>query len=572
MMLSEGMPTAVFGWMDWAIIAAYLAFTTMLGARLSGKQSTIRDFFLGGRKLPWWAISGSIIATEISAATFIAVPAMSFAAGGNMTYLQLGLGAIIARIVIGLVFVPRYYAEEIYSPYDYMGSRLGRVKSMTTLIFFVGGVLGQGARVYVAAFILRSVAGIDLITSIWVIGIVAIGWTLLGGITTVIWTDLIQFGVLVIGAASALVFCVSAVEGGVGEVTRIASEADKFRMIDARSDAALGMTIWTGLFAMPFLNLAALGIDQVMAQRMFCCKTRSQATLAIIVSCIGQFIAVLMLLVGIALYAYYQHHPLPAGIAAMVGKDTTSILPHFIATKMPLGVRAVIVAAILAAAISSLDSALAALSQTTVSAFKARTIAFARRVGLIRGRAPSDIGLSKALVVFWGVALCLMASACVPIRGQFDSAIELVLGLVAFTYGPLLGIFLLAFLPTNRDDHGLPWAVPMAILAVFGLVVHAAPWSLGGYEVAWSDLVVWAGCAAALVLAAVQFRDDLARIGCLTAVVLAVLALHHFSIGTTATGKPIYPHAFWGYPIGTFVTLLIGWGVGRPRRGNRAQV
>lgn len=568
MMLSEGMPTTAFGWTDWLVIAGYLALTTLLGARLSGKQTTIREFFLGGRKLPWWAICGSIIATEISAATFIAVPATSFAAGGDLTYLQLGLGAILARVIIGLFFVPRYFDEEIYSPYDYMGARLGpRVKTMTTLLFFVGGVLGQGARVYVAAFILHNVAQIEFITSIWVIGIVAIGWTLLGGITTVIWTDLIQFGVLILGALAALYYSVSAVEGGVDEVVRIANEADKLKLLDTRTDLTVGLTLWAGLFAMPFLNLAALGLDQVMAQRMFCCKTRSQATLAIIVSSVGQVIALLMLLVGIAIYAYYQHHPMPADAAASMAKEATNVLPYFIARQMPHGIRAIIVAAILAAAISSLDSALAALSQTTVSAFKHRTIQFARRMGLIRGRAPSDIGLSKLLVLFWGVALCVMATACIPIRNQFESVIELVLGLVAFTYGPLLGIFLLAFLPLNRDDRGLPWAVAMSVLSVFGLVVHSTPWTIGEFRISWSDGVVWLGCGSALLLAVRGFRDDLARVGCISVTTLLVLALHHVAAGKGLDGSPVYPHPFWGFPVGTIVTLFVGWALGRPRRG-----
>ncbi len=565
---------ATFGWIDWAIIAAYLLFTTALGARLSGKQATIRDFFLGGRRLPWWAISGSILATEISAATFLAVPAYSFMAGGSLKYLQLGIGAIIARVLIGLLFVPRYYEEEIYSPYDYMGRKLGpRVKSVTTLLFFVGGVLGQGARVFVTAFILSVAAGIDFVLSIWLIGAFAVCWTLLGGITTVIWTDVIQFVVLMIGALLALYFSVSAVEGGAAEVARLASEADKFRLIDTRADPVLGYTIWTGLLAMPFLNLAALGIDQVMAQRMFCCKNRRQATLAIIVSSIGQVVPVIMLLIGIALYGYYQHHPLSDGAAALVAQDETNIFPVFIAGRMPLGIRALIVAAILAAAISSLDSALAALSQTTVSAFKKPTLAIARRIGFLRGGAPSDIKLSKGLVIFWGIVLCGMATACMPLRDQFDSAIDLVLGLVAFTYGPLLGIFLLAFLPLNRDDHGLPWAVPLAMLAVFGLTVHHSI-SIERLDLTldWADWLVWGGCAAALCLARASHRDDLPRIAIVAVVVVAIAMLHHWVVRLNDAGQPMYPHPFWGYPLGTAVTLLVGWGLGRPRRGKQGGV
>lgn len=554
----------VFGLLDWSVIAIYLLFTTILGAALSGKQTTIREFFLGGRRLPWWAICGSIIATEISATSFIAVPALSYAPGGNLTYLQLGIGAIIARFIIGLVLVPRYYEQEIYSPYDYMGSRLGpRVKSMTTLIFFVGGVLGQGVRVYVTAFILSTVAKIDFLTSIWAIGAFAVAWTLLGGITTVIWTDVIQFGILILGAIIALIYSVSAVEGGANEVAHLAEAAGKFQLIDSSNDLTKGFTLLAGVLAMPFLNLAALGIDQVMAQRMFCCKNQKQATTAIIASCVGQLIAVLMLLVGVALYAYYQHHPLLPDAAAEVSKEPTYIFPYFIARRIPAGVRAIIVAAILAASISSLDSALAALSQTTIGAFKEQILKIARRIGVVRGRAPSDIALSKGLVVAWGVVLCVMASACILIRDQYASVIELVLSLVAYTYGPLLGIFLLAMVSKTRNDAGLPWAAAMAVLAVFALNVHsvisAGEW-FGGSAVTipWADWVVWSGCATVLGASLFKYRDDLSRIGASIVVVFLILLVHHWQI-RIVDGRPLYLHPYWGYPLGTLITFFVGW-------------
>ena len=228
---------ATFAVIDWVVIAAYLLLTTLIGARLAGKQSTIRDFFLAGRKMPWPAVCGSIIATEISAVTFIGVPAISFAAGGNLTYLQLGVGAILARLIIGLFLVPRYYQREIYSPYDYLGQQLGpRIKTVTTLLFFVGAVLGQGARVYVTAFVLSRIAQIDLSTSIWMIGIFSIGWTLIGGMTTVIWTDVIQFCVLVAGGIFALCYAVGGVPDGISGVLQHAQEAEKFQLFNLSTE------------------------------------------------------------------------------------------------------------------------------------------------------------------------------------------------------------------------------------------------------------------------------------------------------------------------------------------------
>ena len=165
--------SAQFTWIDWLIVVGYLAFTTWLGAKMAGRQATIRDFFLGGRKLPWYAVSGSIIATEISALTFISVPFVVFMPGGNFTYLQLGvIGSFLARIIVGYVLVPAYYQREIYSPYDYMGNQLGgRVRSMTTVLFTLGGMLAQSARVYLTAEVVIVVLNDQLtwlgVNAIW---------------------------------------------------------------------------------------------------------------------------------------------------------------------------------------------------------------------------------------------------------------------------------------------------------------------------------------------------------------------------------------------------------------------
>ena len=183
--------------LDWLLVAAYLGLTTLVGHLLKGKQSTIKDFFLGGRSLPWPAVSGSIIATEISGVTFIGVPGMVYAASGDFTYLQWGIGSIIARVLVGLFFVKVFYQREIYSPYDYMGNQLGEgAKRLATLIFQIGGILGQSVRVLVAALALKVVTPLEFNQCIWIIGTFAVCWTLMGGMRTVIWTDVMQFFLL----------------------------------------------------------------------------------------------------------------------------------------------------------------------------------------------------------------------------------------------------------------------------------------------------------------------------------------------------------------------------------------
>jgi len=179
-----------FTLIDWGVIVAYLALTTMVGHMMRGKQGTIRDFFLGGRSLPWQAVSGSIIATEISGVTFIGVAGGLFALHGNFTYLLWGIGSIMGRVIVAKWFVPKFYEEEIYSPYDYMGRRIGSgAKVLATVVFTVGSILGQSVRVFVAAIPLQVVTGMPIEICIVAIGIVAIAWTLMGGMRTVIWTD-----------------------------------------------------------------------------------------------------------------------------------------------------------------------------------------------------------------------------------------------------------------------------------------------------------------------------------------------------------------------------------------------
>jgi SSS family transporter len=545
-----------FTWPDWLVIAGYLLATTVIGAKLAGKQATIRDFFLAGRKLPWWAISSSIIATEISAVTFVAVPTISFAVGGNLTYMQWAIGAIIARVIIGLYFVPKYYEREIYSPYDYLETRLGvGIKKLTTALFLLGAVLGQGARLYITAFVLSAVTGLGLVPSIWIIGAFSVCWTLLGGMTTVIWTDVIQFLVFTIGACLALYWSVTAVPGGVSEILPIARAAGKFEWFDGTTDLSMPYTIWIGLLAMPFLNLAAFGTDQVMAQRIFCCRTRRDAAKAIIVSNVGIVLALVMLLVGVALWAYFRHNPLTPREAQLFSKDENYLLPIFVVRAMPVGVRAVIVAAIFAAAISTLDGALTALAQTTVDLSAKRRAETARRRGSGRWAAllSSDIAFSKALVVAWAAVLCLMGMACIVIARQYANAVELAFALVGYTYGPMLGIFLLAFLPTGRDHTGLVWAVPMSVLMVFGMYQHGV----------WANWIVWAGVAFFLLLALIRSQGNPRRVAVIVIGALAIALLHRLQLGTAPNGAPIYLAFNWSYPIGVIMTFTLGYCLGK---------
>ena len=492
---------------DWSIVFGYLLLTTWVGHAMRGKQGTIKDFFLGGRSLPWPAVSGSIIATEISGVTFIGVPGTLFALHGDFTYLQWAAGSIIARIIVAAWFVKIYFQREIYSPYDYMGIRLGNgVKVLATIFFTIGSILGQSVRVLVAAIPLKVVTGMDIEWCIIIIGIFAIGWTLMGGMRTVIWTDVMQFLLFVIGGVIALFWLINGISGGWTGMIETAQEFGRTRMIDPRFGIGpeLKFTLWVALFAVPFQNLGIFGVDQLMAQRMFCCKSAKDAGKAIIFSSIGQLVTVLMLLIGAALFvnyhqngftdqeistifdvsgekiqevreeAQYAEHPVTEKSSQVPvpgsyeGKGKSGyIFPVWIVNALPVGLSGLILAGIFAAAISSLDSILAALSQTTLSLIyspeKNQTTLSAKQL----------MSRSRFLVVIWGVVLTgftllLSVAQNIPI-------LPLAFGMTTYTVGPMLGIFVCSILGKG-SFRGLMTGCLISFLAV--LFVQTDIWNL----------------------------------------------------------------------------------------------
>ncbi len=461
-----------FSWIDWMVVFGYMALTTVIGHALRGEQATIKDFFLGGKSLPWPAVSGSIIATEISALTFIGVPGMVFALQGDFTYLVWGIGSIMARFIVGFYLVPLYYKKEIFSPYDYMGNQLGeRVKRLVTVLFSLGSILGQSVRVLVTAIILQVVTGLDMTTCILVIGAFAVLWTLMGGMRTVIWTDVMQFVVFIVGGLIALFWLINSI--GWDQIVTLNSSVtlengevvNKFKWFDMTSpfeNPMVQYTFWVAIFAMPFQNLAAFGTDQLNAQRMFCCGSESEARKAIVWSSISQVITLLMLMVGAGLFAWYIVNDPTAQEAAMFAKDSNNVFPTWIVTVLPTGLKGLIIAGAFAAAVSSLDSILAALSQTSLSAF------YGKKYMEEHGNNPKMLTKSKLLVLGWAVILStvsILLSFNHSEAGDKD-LIGLAFRMVAYVYGALLGILILAVGPwkASASYRGILTGVILSIL------------------------------------------------------------------------------------------------------------
>jgi len=447
----------VFSPWDWAIVGTYIIGTTLVGHHLKGRQHTTRDFFLGGRNLPWYAVTASTIATTISAVTFIGVPALVYASGGNFAYLQLAIGGVIARIVVARFLVPLYYEKEFYSPYEYMEDRLGPVIGrLTAGMFFLGGVLAQGVRVYATALVLEMITGWSLSDSILIIAAFAVLWTWMGGIAAVIWTDFVQFFILVAGGGAALLFITQALPEHGSTLVDIGRQAGKFRTFDFSTDPRVAFTFWAALIAMPFQNVAIYGTDHLFVQRLLCCRNQREARKAVLWSTLGELIPALMLTVGAGLFAYYQVYDLPAALAALVAERGDRIFPAFIVSAIPTGLKGLMIAGVLSAAISSLDSILAALSQISLTMFYKPFI----NPGASEEKL---LTVSRLLVIFWGAVLAVMAWLFSASRLDL---VTLAFSMTTYTWGPMLGLFVLSILARRYRVAGIGRSVVLSVAVV----------------------------------------------------------------------------------------------------------
>jgi len=455
------MGNVYFHALDWAIVVAYFALVTWIGHRVKDLQGSTREYFLGSRSLPWYAVAMSIVATAVSGVTFIGVPSLVFAQEGDFRYLQFCLAGLISKAILGQWILPRLYEKNYASPYDFIRDKLGPVfGKISAFMFFVGAVLGQGVRVFAVALVLELLTGLDFVGCVFLsVGVSALS-TMLGGIRAVVWSDVVQFMMFVAGGVIAILYVTNGYPDGFSGLWTAADSEGKTRILEWSTDPRVNFTLWAGVFAMPFQNLAAYGTDQLNTQRMLCCKSVREARLALYVSNFGELVVVLFLLVGVALWGFYQFNPIDPAFAPLVADNLDRIFPAFILSEMPTGLRGFMVAALFAAAMSS--PVLSALSETTITMFHEGH----RRGELSETRA---VALSRMLVIAWAVVLGGFALA---LSGSDERLIPLAFAMTAYTYGPMLGLFLLAlFVPKERITSA-PLGVAVALVGV--LVVHNA--------------------------------------------------------------------------------------------------
>src|ERR1700730_7101348 len=300
----------IMRYLDLAIILVYLIGITLFGARFRRGQTNLRDYFLGGRTAPWWAISLSIVSAETSTLTIVGTPALAF--GGNLGFLQIVLGYLLARIVISALLLPHYFRGEMYTAYELMRRRFGeRIRKLTAFIFLVTRALAEGVRVFAIAIVISIVLDVPEIPSILLIVGLTLFYTFEGGMTAVIWTDVIQMALYVVGAIVSFLVLLHAIPGGWGHVIAVAAPAGKFRIFDF--DFRFGMdffsrtyTLWAGVLGGGFLSTASHGTDQLIVQRLLSARNEAQSRAALISSWVLIFFQFgLFLLIGVALFVFY---------------------------------------------------------------------------------------------------------------------------------------------------------------------------------------------------------------------------------------------------------------------------
>jgi SSS family transporter len=413
------------------VLVAYLAGITAFGSYLGRKRSSVDDYFLAGRSVPWWAIAACVVATETSTLTFTSIPGFSYV--GDWGFLQLALGYVLGRILVSTVLVPAYFRGEVFTSYELLQRRFGpSVRGVAAAVFLVYRTVADGIRLHAAALVIAIVAGIPEYICILVLAAAMILYTEEGGVKATIWTDVIQMFVYLAGAGLVLVAVTRVLPEGAGGALAAASAAGKFQIVDASFDLSKTYTLWAGLLGGVFLTLATHGTDHYLVQRLLVAKSERAARTGLIVSgfvVLGQF--AFFLLIGTLLWSYYGGQSFARG---------DEVLPTFVAQEFPAAWMGFILAAVAAAALSpSLNS----LASTTLRDF------YLPYVDRDAGEA-KQIRLGRAFTVFWGLAQVVVAL----VAQRASSALEAGLAALSYASGPTVGAFLLGVLTKRANAPG----------------------------------------------------------------------------------------------------------------------
>lgn len=427
-------------WLDLSIIAVYLLAITWFGARFRKSQHSLNDYFLGGHSAPWWAIALSIVSAETSTLTVIGTPALSFT--GNFGFLQLVLGYLLARVVISALFLPAYFRGEMFTAYELMRRRFGtRIRRLTAGTFLLLRALAEGVRVFAISIVVSIVLSTGEMASIAAIVGLTLLYTYEGGMNAVIWTDVVQMVLYVAGAIVSLIAILHQIPGGWSHVAALAQPFGKLQIFDFRFGPLRQFfqrpySFWAGVIGGCFLTTASHGTEQLMVQRLLAARDERSSRVALLGSWLAIFaLFSLFLVIGVCLFAWYSDRHLRAP------EITDSIYPRFVWEQLPPGISGLVIAAILAAAMSNLSAALNSLASTTV-------MDFARPLSKSKVSDTAWLQRARQATVLWGAMLFGIALIA---RG-WGSVLQAGLSIASILYGSLLGVFLLGLLTKRMGE------------------------------------------------------------------------------------------------------------------------
>ena len=461
-------PAAGLGALDLAILLAYFAVISAIALRSGHEGGSVRDFLVGERSIPWWAAMLSIIGTEVSALTFVGTPAYAYGPTGTYAYLMGSVGMVLARIAVGTWFVPAFYRSGVVSIYEFLELRFGpATRNMGVLCFLLTRCAMSGVRLYAGSIVVAFALGIDYRWAIVITAALAAVYTMAGGIHAVVWTEVLQVIVMVGGALSAALILYASLPHGWQSVLEATAGTHKFSVLDTTfslTDATHEFSIYNALIGLTFFNLAVFGTDYDMAQRMLTASDEKRSARAVITSAVADLpLVALFLTIGVLLLAHYQAHPDPT-----LPAKAKEIFPHFIITRMPAGLRGLVVAGVLSVALSSFQSALNALAASfTVDVYRRH----------LRPAADEQhyIGVTRAATVGFALVLTGVAFG----SAQIDNLLVFGLEIPSYTYPALLGVFLVGLFSDRGSERSCVAAI--VVTAAFVLVGCHLSW-----HVAWT--------------------------------------------------------------------------------------
>ncbi|MBT3449952.1 MAG: sodium/solute symporter [Bacteroidetes Order II. Incertae sedis bacterium] len=447
--------------LDYVVIVLYLSGVVYFGIRSAGRQQTTRDYFLGSRELPWWAISFSIVATETSTLTVIGIPAVAY--GGTMTFFQLTFGYLLGRVVVAFLFLPRYMAGDMQTAYTYLGERFGvRMQRLSSVTFLGTRLLADGVRLFATAIPIRIIAlsaGVDLGYPMIIlgIGILTAIYTYVGGFKAVVWMDVVQMSVYLVGAIVTIGLLLGALPAGAwSDITQAGKAQVFFADFSLQAILTQPYVLITAVIGGGVFSMASHGTDQLIVQRLLSCKDLGDARKALIGSAffvMGQF--AVFLIVGALLWAFYD-----GASAAQLGLGRLDeVFPKYIIEQLPVGVAGLVLAGILAAAMSTLSSSLNALASSSITDLFGSY--FSKKDDAV------TLKMSRYMTLGWALVFVFFATL---FESRQNPVVELGLSIASFTYGSLLGAFLLGQLVKRVQERDALIAFVVGVIAMILII------------------------------------------------------------------------------------------------------